>query len=118
MSKELPGKDTSIWIDTTPSTHFPQLTKTNVVCDAAIVGGGIAGLLAAWFLQDAGLKTVLVEKERIIQNTTGNTTAKLTSQHYLIYDWLTKKHGAEIAQIYAEANQQAIEDIEKLAKKL
>lgn len=110
---QLPGKDTSLWLDTTPETKYPTFgaghnDKYNVV----VAGGGIAGILTAWQLQKAGLKTALVEKDRIIQNTTGNTTAKLTSQHNLVYDFLISEHGREVAQAFADANQQAIEDIE------
>jgi len=118
MSDELPGQATSVWLDTTPETDYPKLSKSGAKYDAAIVGGGIAGLLTAWFLQAAGLKIAIVEKEHIVENTTGNTTAKLTSQHYMVYNDLVDKHGRQTAQTYADANQQAIDDIEKLAKEL
>jgi glycine/D-amino acid oxidase-like deaminating enzyme len=113
----LPGKDTSIWLDTTPGTSFPKL-EANDEADAAIIGAGIAGILTAWQLQQAGLKVIIVEKNRIIENTTGNTTAKLTSQHNLIYDFLIKKNGRDAAQAFADANQQAISDIKQLADEL
>ena len=43
-----------------------------------------------------------------MQWTTGGTTAKLSSQHYLIYDYLTKRHGKEVAAAYAKANEDGI----------
>lgn len=114
---KLTGKDTSLWLDTTPETSYPKLSG-DISVDAAIAGGGITGLLIAWFLQSQGLKTAVVDKARIVQNTTGNTTAKLTSQHYLVYNYLTNEFGEKVAKTYAEANENAIDDIEKLAKKL
>ncbi|MEX2006873.1 MAG: FAD-binding oxidoreductase [Candidatus Saccharimonadales bacterium] len=118
MSKHSIGEDTSLWIDTTSDTNYPKLPKTSNNYDVAIVGGGITGILAAWFLQKAGLSTAIVEKDRIIANTTGNTTAKLTSQHYLIYDYLIHKFGKTTALAFANANQTAIDDIENLSKDL
>jgi glycine/D-amino acid oxidase-like deaminating enzyme len=115
---ELPGKDTSLWLDTTPATDYPKYQPTNDIADAAIAGGGIAGILTAWQLQQAGLSVVLVEKNKIIENTTGNTTAKLTSQHNLIYDFLINRHGKQAAQAFADVNQQAITDIKQLAEQL
>jgi len=114
---ELPGKDTSLWLATTPSTEYPAL-EGDIETDAAVVGGGIAGILTAWQLQKAGLDVSIVEKNKIVENTTGNTTAKLTSQHNLVYDYLIKKHGKETAQAFADANQQAIGDIRQVSQEL
>jgi len=114
----LPGKDTSIWIATTKGTSYPKFEYSDESCEVAVIGGGITGILTAYKLQKAGLNTVILEKNRIVENTTGNTTAKLTSQHYLLYSDLVREHGEETAKIYAEANQQAIDDIEDLADRL
>ena len=113
---KLPGEATSLWLATTPQTKYPALQYENSECDVAIIGGGITGILCAWKLQKAGLDCVLIEKDRIVENTTGNTTAKLTSQHYLVYQDLVKEQGHETAQAYAQANEKAINDIEKLVK--
>jgi glycine/D-amino acid oxidase-like deaminating enzyme len=115
---ELGGEETSLWLATTSATDYPKYEPTDEVFDAVITGGGIAGLLAAWQLQKSGLKVAVVEKNKIIENTTGNTTAKLTSQHNLIYDFLIKEHGRETAKAFGEANQQAIKDIKQLSDEL
>ncbi|MBX4197025.1 FAD-binding oxidoreductase [Candidatus Saccharibacteria bacterium] len=115
---KLPGKDTSLWLDTTPKTNFTELADLKHTLDVAVVGGGIAGILTAWYLQQIGLKVAIIEKARIIENTTGNTTAKLTSQHNLVYAYLIRQHGRPAARAFGEANQQAIEDIFNLSKQL
>jgi glycine/D-amino acid oxidase-like deaminating enzyme len=115
---DLPGKDTSLWLATTPETDFPPLQSDNEIYDVLIAGGGIVGILTAWELQQAGQKVALLDKDGIVQNTTGNTTAKLSSQHNLVYDFLIEKHGKEVAKAFGDANQQAIADIKDLADKL
>lgn len=114
----LPGQDKSLWLDTTEQTNYSVLTDTKPVFDVLVAGGGISGILAAWLLQNEGYKTAVIEKDRIIENTTGNTTAKLTSQHNLVYDYLISQHGKAAARVFGKANQQAIEDIDAVARLL
>lgn len=44
----------------------------------------------------------------------GNTTAKITSQHGLFYDYLINTFSADFAKGYLEANQDAITDIKNI----
>jgi glycine/D-amino acid oxidase-like deaminating enzyme/nitrite reductase/ring-hydroxylating ferredoxin subunit len=106
----LPGQPTSLWLATTPRTEFPSLVNDAAV-DVAIVGGGIAGLTAATWLKKGGRTVAVIEAGRILEGVTGYTTAKVTSQHTLIYDYLLRQFGKEKAKAYAAANQAAIEQI-------
>ncbi len=101
------GKHLSFWIDTTPRTDYPPLPG-DLSVDVAVLGGGITGLTAAVLLKRLGKTVAVVEMNRIAEGVTGNTTAKVTSQHKLIYDTLIKEHGGEKARLYAEANEAAI----------
>lgn len=92
----------SVWQET-PMPQFPQL-KGDTKTDVLIIGGGIAGLLTAYFLHQNGVKYILVEKERICGWNTQNTTAKITVQHGLIYDKILQGGGADAAKKYLEAN--------------
>ena len=95
------------WIRSTPETNYPELTE-DINTDVAIVGGGIVGITCAYLLAHAGLKVTILEADRILQGTTGHTTAKVTSQHSLIYDRLITQMGQEKARQYAEANKNAL----------
>ena len=79
----------SIWEQTTRAKNFEEL-KGNIKTDILIVGGGITGILCAYFLSKAGIECVLVEADHICKGVTSNTTAKITLQHGLIYNKITK----------------------------
>lgn len=103
----------SLWTATTPETHYPELSP-GLEIDVAIIGGGIAGLNAAYFLVQEGRKVAIIESTRIATGTSGNTTAKITSQHGLKYTFLKKHFGLPKAKIYADSNQWAIREIERI----
>ena len=84
--------------------------------DVLIVGGGMAGLLCAHALQEAGVDYRLIEGDRILYGVTRNTTAKITSQHGLVYHKLLRRFGAEKTQQYFRANEQALERYAVLAQ--
>lgn len=114
-SDKLPGEPISLWLATTPETDFPQLNN-DLKVDVAIIGGGMVGITTALLLRERGASVAVIEAGRIVSSVTGNTTAKVTSQHSLIYDHLTKEFGMEGAQIYADSQQSAIEKIAALVE--
>ena len=65
----------SIWQKETTFPEFQTLKEDKKV-EVLIIGGGITGLLTAYFLQQTGISYILVEKNRICSGTTGCTTAK------------------------------------------
>ena len=78
----------------------------------------MAGILCAYFLKQSGVDCILVEAGRIGAGITKNTTAKITSQHGLIYDKLLKDVGTEKARMYLEANQNAVAQFKDLSNKI
>jgi glycine/D-amino acid oxidase-like deaminating enzyme len=82
--------------------------------DTVVVGAGIAGISVAHLLKEKGQRVALIEADRIIEGTTGNTTAKVTSLHGLKYANLLKRYGKAGAKIYGDANQAAIDKIEEI----
>ena len=85
--------------------------------DVCIIGAGLAGILTGYMLWEAGLDTVILEADRIGSGQTRGTTAKITSQHGLIYSKLLKNFGKAGVWQYADANEDAINDYEKIIQK-
>lgn len=94
--------------------HLPGNIKTHT----AIIGGGMAGILTAYALEQKGIECIVLEEGVIGCGQTENTTAKITSQHNLIYSSLIENVGKEKARMYAEANQKAIETYRGLIREL
>ncbi len=105
----------SLWTNSTALPEFPTLqgyTKTDVL----IIGGGIAGLLCAYMLTHAGVDCILVEADRICSGITKNTTAKITSQHGLLYHKLEKRFGKERAGLYLQISEGALGEYRRLCE--
>lgn len=81
-----------------------------------VIGAGLAGILTAYYLKLAGIRAVVLEADRIGSGQTGNTTAKITSQHNLLYDRLIRTFGHGMAGQYARANESAIGEYERLIR--
>ncbi|HHX77177.1 MAG TPA: FAD-dependent oxidoreductase [Firmicutes bacterium] len=104
-----------IWTVNIEATDYPVL-KDDVKVDVAVVGGGLVGITLAYLLKQEGLKVAVIESDHIGRGTTGHTTAKITSQHNLIYDKLLKHIGKEKTQLYVEANEGAAKFMEDTIK--
>lgn len=107
----------SVWQSTVELQSFPALDK-DVSTDVLIVGGGMAGMLTAFMLTLEGVDNMLCEAEVIANGTTKNTTAKLTSQHGLVYSKLIKEFGLDNARLYLRANEDAIESYSALCSSI
>ena len=107
----------SVWSEEVKLPKFDKL-KGEISTDVLVIGGGLCGILCAYFLQKAGVDYVLVEGNRIASGITKNTTAKITSQHGLIYSKLINDVGRENARKYLEANQNALREYERLCESI
>ena len=107
----------SVWTDSVNFPNFDKLKK-DIRTDVLIIGGGITGLLCAHQLHQAGVDYVLVEADHICSGITKNTTAKITSQHGLIYHKLIQRFGVEKARMYLDANEAALKEYRRLCKSI
>jgi glycine/D-amino acid oxidase-like deaminating enzyme/nitrite reductase/ring-hydroxylating ferredoxin subunit len=105
----------SLWVETTRDRPlaFPRLSGT-IEVDVAVIGAGIAGLLTATLLKEAGASVAVVEAGRICSGATAYTTAKITSLHGLAYAGLASNRSDDVARAYGEANQAGLALIARL----
>lgn len=104
----------SFWIDSVDEIKNSGELKENIKTEVCIIGAGICGITTAYYLTKKGYKVVVLEKGNIAEETTGHTTAKITSQHGLIYHYLTNQYGVKFAKKYFDANEQAIKNIKEI----
>lgn len=103
----------SYWISSTKNIEESNPIDSNYTADVCIIGAGIFGLSTGYYLAKNGMKVIIVDKDNIGKKTSGNTTAKITMQHNLIYDYLINSFGEKFALGYFESNIKAISDIKK-----
>lgn len=106
----------SIWFKNINKPEFDSLDG-NCETDVLIIGGGLAGILCAYILEQNGVDYILIEADRICCGVTADTTAKITAQHGLIYDKIIGKYGLECAREYYNLNSNAIKIYRDLCEK-
>ena len=97
--------------------EFPKL-KGQIKTDVLIIGGGMAGLMCAYNLEQKGVDYILVEQNKIASGVTKNTTAKITVQHGYIYSDILKRYGEKAARQYFKANNQALQRYKEICKNI
>lgn len=103
----------SVWSESCKFRKREALNK-DIKTDVLVIGVGIAGILTAYMLKQNGREVVLIDAAEIASGNTKNTTAKITSQHDLIYSKLITEFGEEKAKQYAKANELAIKKYKEI----
>jgi glycine/D-amino acid oxidase-like deaminating enzyme/nitrite reductase/ring-hydroxylating ferredoxin subunit len=114
MPASSPARE-SAWIATSDDDSFAPLDRTCRV-DVAVIGAGITGLSAALLLKRGGARVAVLDRHGVCTGATGNTTAKITSLHTLVYADLVSSLGEERARQYGTANQAGLEQIATLVE--
>lgn len=106
----------SVWLK---SCHLKKRESLNcdIKADVLVIGAGIAGILTAYMLKNDGRDVVIIDSGKTAAGNTKNTTAKITSQHNLIYNKLISEFGEDKARQYAEANETAIRKYREIIEK-
>lgn len=107
----------SNWCDEVKLPEYKSIDK-DIKTDVLIIGGGISGILTAYFLKEKGIDSIVVEKNRICNATTSNTTAKITYQHGLIYSEILNGYNDEYAKMYLDAQKRAFDIYKDMCKKI
>lgn len=107
-------KELSYWAASfAPEKYYAPL-KRHIKTDVVVIGGGIAGLTAAYLLKKSGLSVAVLEKNTVGSGTSGGTTGKVTTQHGIIYAELIKRWGIKNARAYAQASQAAFNKMQRI----
>ena len=104
----------SLWLSKAKKSLIEKQLDDNYSSDVCIIGAGITGLSIAYYLIKSGLKVTIIDKSKIGEKTSGHTTAKITLQHSLIYDYLLNTYGNNFALNYFKANKKAIFNIKEI----
>ena len=106
----------SIWLESVDKIKSSGKLEEDSSADVCIIAEGICGITTAYYLTKKGYNVIVVEKNEIANGVTGHTTAKITSQHGLIYHYLSEKYGINVARKYFEANEEAIKNIKEIIR--
>lgn len=106
----------SRWIEDMPlEKKYPSL-EGDIKVDVAVIGGGIVGIVTAYYLSKAGRSVALLEKDTLASGETGNTTAFLTEVFdFYLYE-IKRRFGKKIAKKTWEAGRLAIDEIERISR--
>ena len=107
----------SVWQKTDKHTRYPALKK-DLETEVLVIGGGMAGILCARKLQDAGKRVVVAEAERIGSQITACTTAVLTAQHDYLYQDMEQRFGEKIARAYLQGNLDAVKEFREMSRRI
>ena len=85
--------------------------------EVSIIGGGLTGIMCAYYLRQSGLKVSVYEAEEFGSGSTGHTTAKITYQHGLIYSQIEQLYDLDEAIRFYTVNKNAIEEIASIVER-
>ncbi|PWU02868.1 MAG: FAD-binding oxidoreductase [Bacteroidetes bacterium] len=92
---------------------YPSLNK-NIKADIVIVGAGISGALAAWYLRNEAFKIIMIDKRHVGMGSTAATTGLLQYEIDTPFIDLNEKVGARnAARSYALCNE-AVFELERI----
>lgn len=111
----------SLWIQKDKDNNKVKLKgklEERIETEVLVIGAGLAGVLTAYHLQEKGIPVVVLDINKAGRGITKNTTAKISSQHGLIYNKLLLYSGKEKARLYAKSNENAIKRYGEIIREL
>jgi glycine/D-amino acid oxidase-like deaminating enzyme len=110
----------SPWIDGVPVARraaYPKLRGEQAV-DVVVIGGGLTGCVTAHACVAAGLRTVLLEADRLGQSSSGRSAGLLLAEPGPDVKELAAAHGLPAARYAFEAWQRGTRDAASLLRRL
>ena len=111
---------TSPWIDQLPSSRRPEYSRLRgtQTAQVAIVGGGLTGCLTAHACAVAGLRTIVIERDRVGQGASACVAGLLLAEPGPSFRDLEKRHGVRAARAAFDAWRCASHDGAALLRRL
>ena len=109
------GNTTSLWHATVGELTRPRLDG-DARADVCVVGAGIAGMMTAYLLAQAGRRVIVLDDGPIGGGETGRTTAHLSDALDDRYTELERVHGADGARLAASSHRAAIQRIAEVVE--
>lgn len=103
----------SLWMETAELPTVPELA-TDLRADVVVIGGGIAGLSAAYELAKEGRSVVVIDRGRPGCGMTARTTAHLASAFDDFYHEHIRLRGEAEARAYYQSQTAAIDRIDEI----
>lgn len=109
------------WLDTLPRTKRPTYPRLTGVHEAAIaiVGGGLTGTMAAYACAAAGVRTILLESERLGSGATGSSAGLVLAEPGACsFVALERQHGRRMARTAWQAARRAALECQAAVRRL
>lgn len=106
---------TSIWVGGVTQNSYPSF-RGNKNAHIAIVGGGLTGIMTAYYLAKAGKKVIVLEKGTIGSGETSLTTAFITQVFDMYLHEVAEKFDEARAKLVWTCGAYAINEIERIIK--
>jgi glycine/D-amino acid oxidase-like deaminating enzyme/nitrite reductase/ring-hydroxylating ferredoxin subunit len=105
----------TLWAEDVRPLRFDALDR-DVNAETVVIGGGLTGVLTAYFLARSGKRVALVEAGAIGDGETGRSTAHVTAAVDFGYAGIRKMHGEASARAVADSQRAAIDTIEAVVE--
>src|SRR5262245_59451794 len=95
MARHLP-----LWLDTFPKSRRPDYPRFRgeADTDVVIIGGGLTGCASAWSFSAAGVKTIVLEADRIGAGSTAGSLGIIREDFDASFQDTAARHGLRAAR--------------------
>lgn len=106
------------WPTTFPDAPSYPALEEDLSCDVLIIGGGSSGAQCAYYLAQANLDVIVIEKSRIGSGSTSTNTALIQYSGEKMFTDMIHTFGPDYIKRHLQLLKEAIDEIEAASKKI